>query len=246
MIKPYLTEAPAEFSTEGVDLPFCEPPYELSSTISQPASMIAHLPYVPILLLVVARPPPHAAATRLLIVQSALQIWTALAGHALGNPRAVRTQEVSIVLVGLAFHALIQSVSARPRPNTPPPGLLGGMLGEPANEVLATFIGICLWYLAFGLWSAIVVGLVVLVAVVAHADIFGRLSPTAITTLAVSTPLMFCMLAAEVTFCASLLRISRVPWHVPFDVVFWQVYWSVIDVIALAKPGSVWLVNGGR
>ena len=69
MIKPYLVEAPAEFSTDGIDLPFCEPPYEYSTTISQPASMIAHLPFVPLLLLIIARPPLHAAATRLLIMQ---------------------------------------------------------------------------------------------------------------------------------------------------------------------------------
>lgn len=171
-------------------------------------------------------------------------MWTALAGHALGNPRAVRTQEVSIVLVGLAFHAFVQSIAAAPRPNAPPAGVLGGRLGEPCNEVLATCVGVCLWYLAFGLASAIVVGFVVIAAIVVHANIFGRLSPVAVTTLAVATPLMFCMLGVEVAFCATLLRVSRAPWHVPFDVVFWQGYWSIIDVIALAKPGSVWLVSG--
>ena len=124
-------------------------------------------------------------------------------------------------------------------------GLLGGAIGGPANEVLAV-VGITLaWYLSFGLPSAISVGLVLLTLVLylGGEDAFGKLSKPAIKTLAISTPLIFALLGAEVASCKSLLQLARAPWHVVFDILFWQVYWTLLDVVALAKPGSSLVVD---
>ena len=247
-LKPYLTESPSEFSTSGLDLPFCEPPYEYSAYISQPVSMLAHLPFVPLTLLATIKPHIASPQARLLLLQSALQAWTAFAGHALSNPRVVYTQEVSILLVGLAFHAFFESLHEKSTKGGKAPttgGLLGGAIGGPANEVLAV-VGITLaWYLSFGLPSAISVGLVLLTLVLylGGEDAFGKLSKPAIKTLAISTPLIFALLGAEVASCKSLLQLARAPWHVVFDILFWQVYWTLLDVVALAKPGSSLVVD---
>ena len=81
----------------------------------------------------------------------------------------------------------------------------------------------------------------VLAAAFTYGDFCGRLTPFALKTIAVSTPLILGVLVAEVTACSSLLSLARAPWHAPFDICFWQGYFTLFDVIALATPGSIWL-----
>ena len=49
------------------------------------------------------------------------------------------------------------------------------------------------------------------------------------------------LLTLEVRFCRKLLAFDdTLSWHAPFDLVFWQGFWVLVQVVALAKPGSCW------
>ena len=46
---------------------------------------------------------------------------------------------------------------------------------------------------------------------------------------------MMIMLGFEVNACSKLLTVAKISWHSPFDLVFWQGFWSFVDYIALTK-----------
>jgi len=226
MLAPYLVES-TQFGENGIDLPFCELPFFYSSYIAQPVSAVAHLPYVPIALLSTAHglSPTHK---RLLAAQTVLQLWTT-AGHVVANPRTIKVQELSILIIA---YIAIQFVHATSR--TFPRTLM--------LKVLGVFGLTLTWYLSFGLMSAIVAGLTAIFVSVASGAATGlcsEVSPFAVQALKWSTPAVFAILIGEVAACDKLLAFAKISWHLPFDVVFWQCWWPLLDAIAIAKPGSL-------
>lgn len=53
--------------------------------------------------------------------------------------------------------------------------------------------------------------------------------------------LSFFILALENVYCENLLSISKFfPWHFIFDIVFWQIFSTTIDVIVLSSD-KMWI-----
>ena len=219
-IKPFLVETEL-FQAEGVKLLFCEVPYQYSSYIAQLPSAILHLPVVPLALLYVYRGKLSVHEKRLLYVQTTFQIWTAI-GHCVPNPRVILTQEASITLVFLLINEFIRCTTKGFAIKTPLYQMFGYMLA-------------C--YFTFGLLPAILSTAVIMGGALLYSksDVCNDLTPASKKYLFIFAAVMMIMLGFEVNACSKLLTIAKISWHSPFDLVFWQGFWSFVDYIALTK-----------
>ncbi len=203
---------------------------------------MAHLPFVPSIILGLTyfepgiiptlNPKVHGKrakdARRILWLQFALQAYTGIFGHAIPNPRVVFNQEMSISLAFTLLFALV-------RYSTP----------EEKNV-----IG---WKLALGLTVApvmmfLTVGLLPVVFLSFFAAIFvgstfegafGKFTPAADRLLlSVFVPTV-AILGVETFACEYLQQEvgATVPWHLLFDLLFWQVVGTALDVVVIAPPG---------
>ena len=165
---------------------------------------------------------------RILWLQFAVQAYTGIGGHALPNPRMICNQEVSIsITFGMLF-------------------LLVKFTTEDPNNVISLHAGtaLCLTpvllYFTIGLMPLIFMSFIAAVLIGTSVKAaFGRFTPAANKILlAVFLPTMG-VLALETVGCAALQGIARnVPWHLAFDLMFWQVVGSTVDVVIMSPPGK--------
>lgn len=237
---------------EGTQLPFCETPYYFSKSVAQLPSALLHLPYVPFLLLLVYVHRPTWIRTgdeqfQLLIGMFLFQWWTAM-GHVVPNPRVLFIQEISIVLSLLILRAFVNSMT----PN------------DDWKLDLPTFLKLLVLtlssYSICGLMPTII-GLTIIYSVCLGVmfDARGRqggipksvhsvirsampeLSDKAKATIGVTLACTTTLLVVETHLCTTLLAYdSGFSWHSPFDFMFWQVFWTMIQLASLSKPGSFW------
>ena len=234
------------------NLPFCEAPFAATPYMAQGASALAHLPYVPSFLLGISYVSPDTIPMldennkiygkyvlknkQLLWIQFALQMVSSIGGHILPNPRAVLNQEISIAL---AFSFLFNFLELT-TPNK------SKFLFE--FKVYFLFTSIFLFgYCVVGLMPIIFTGFITtLLSSIIIKDAFGLITekgknillyifiPTAVILL---TEMMSCeWLQTNVN--------QNVPWHLLFDIMFWQVIGSAIDVIIISpRPGQFLLAD---
>ncbi|GMI35737.1 hypothetical protein TeGR_g11657 [Tetraparma gracilis] len=224
------------------NLPFCEEPYALSPYLAQAGSCLAHAPYVPLVLLGVSsfspsalpgldarRSPDAGGARRLLVLQAAIQAFTALGGHALPNPRAVANQEVSIFLTYIFLLLLFTHL-------TP-----SGRNEVTAGAALLLCAAPVAFYAAAGLLPTIFstfLGVLLLGCAVPGA--FGRLTPRATSLLVATFLAAGALLVLETLSCDFLQGIARdVPYHLAFDIAFWQVVGGALDVVLVTPAGPL-------
>ena len=219
-IKPFLVETEL-FQSEGVKLLFCEVPYQYSSHIAQLPSAILHLPVVPLALLYVYRGKLSVHEKRLLYVQTTFQIWTTI-GHCIPNPRVILTQEASIILVFLLMNEFIRCTTK------------GFAIKTPLYQMVSYMLA-C--YLTFGLLPAILSTAVIIVVALLYSqsDVCNDLTPASKKYLCIFAGVMMILLGVEVNACSKLLNVAKISWHSPFDLLFWQGFWSFVDYIALTK-----------
>jgi hypothetical protein len=218
------------------NLPFCETPFASTQYMAQGASALAHLPYVPALLLGISYASSEIMPTveqhrGLLWTQFALQLYTSVCGHMLPNPSAVFCQEISI---GLAFVLLYQIFLAT--------------TSETAKQQFAwtnvvLFIATCLaGYLILGLMPIVFMSFaIVMVFCIAFPDAFGLITPYGRHILLRIFGLSVCVLALETAGCDWLNANigTDCPYHLLFDLLFWQVLGSAVDVVILSPAGNL-------
>lgn len=225
------------------NLPFCETPFAMTPYMAQGASAMAHLPYVPVLLLAIGTVSPEIIPTldnrinpraqkikQLLRLQIALQTITSMGGHMLPNPRVVMNQETSIAVAFLLLYSFFDLT-------TPEKSRWIIDFGTFASVGFLSIVG----YLWFGLMPVI---FTVFAASLAMSytikDAFGLLTPySRMTLLSIFVPTAS-VLAVETIACDWLLtNVSYLlPWHLLFDILFWQVLGSTIDIIVISPiPG---------
>ncbi|GMI08981.1 hypothetical protein TrRE_jg3570 [Triparma retinervis] len=225
------------------NLPFCEAPFAVSPWMAQGASAIAHLPFVPSVLLALptfapdlmpSMDPNHPkygrdvkAIRTMLWLQWWLQFYSSIGGHMMPNPRVTANQEVCITLAFSLLFALVKFTSDEE--------ILSWKLA------LGLTVTPIIMYLTIGLmpvvflsfFSAMFVG-------TQFKGAFERLTPHAEKCLLWTFVPTIAVLAVE-TFACDLLQnhvSQKFPWHFAFDVLFWQVVGSALDVVIISPPGK--------
>ena len=225
------------------NLPFCEKPFAITPYMAQGASAIAHLPYVPALFLGISYASPEMCYTlnpecsefahenRLFLwVQFALQLFTSVGGHMIPNPRAVLSQEISIALAFILLYNFFNLTTPQKSKQL--------IDAKTVSMIIAMSVA---GFLSVGLIPIIFVGFGVALSLeLIVPDAFGLLTPDA--RLALLYPFAACVgtLLIETVGCNWLMsNISYTcPWHVAFDILFWQVLASSVDVVILSpRPG---------
>jgi hypothetical protein len=230
------------------NLPFCETPFAVTPYMAQGASAMAHLPYVPVLLLAIGsvssetipaldnRTNPRAHKIKqMLWIQTGLQTITSFGGHMLPNPRIVMNQETSIAIAFLLLYSFFDlTTSERSR-----------WFVDFNAFVIFAFLSI-FGYVWFGLMPVI---FTVFAASLGMSytvkGAFGLLTPYSKTTLLYIFVPTATVLAVETVACDWLLKnVSYLlPWHLLFDILFWQVLGSAIDVIVISPLPGRFMVN---
>ncbi len=225
------------------NLPFCETPFAMTPYMAQGASAMAHLPYVPVLLLAIGSISPETIPTldirindrahkikHVLWIQTGLQTITSIGGHMLPNPRVVMNQEISIIIAFLLLYSFFDIA-------TPKRSRCIVDFNAFAAVAAMSIVG----YLWVGLMPVI---FTVFAASLAMSytikDAFGLLTPYSRSTLLYIFVPTATVLAVETVACDWLLtNVSfLLPWHLLFDILFWQVLGSAIDVIVISPvPG---------
>lgn len=225
------------------NLPFCETPFAVTPYMAQGASAMAHLPYVPVLLLAIGSVSPETIPAldnrinhrahkikHMLWIQTGLQTISSIGGHMLPNPRVVMNQEISIAVAFLLLYSFFDlTTPKRSR-------CIVDFKAFAAVAAMSIF-----GYLWVGLMPVI---FTVFAASLAMSytikDAFGLLTPYSKTTLLSVFLPTATVLAVETIACEWLLtNVSYLlPWHLLFDILFWQVLGSTIDVIVISQvPG---------
>ena len=225
------------------NLPFCETPFAVTPYMAQGASAMAHLPYVPVLLLAIGSVSPETIPVldnrtnprahkikQLLWIQTLLQTISSIGGHMLPNPRVVMNQEISIAIAFLLLYSLFDLTT---------PEKTRRIIDFSSFATMGFFS--IVGYLWFGLMPVI---FTVFAASLAMSytikDAFGLLTLYSRTTLLYIFVPTATVLAVETIACEWLLtNVSYLlPWHLLFDILFWQVLGSTIDVIVISSvPG---------
>jgi hypothetical protein len=233
------------------NLPFCEPPFVATQYMAQGASAMAHLPYVPSLLLGISYASPelmpalnvhsniYASENRALLwLQFSLHLFTSVGGHMLPNPRAVFCQEISIALAFALLYkifALTTTESAKRR------------IG--ARNVTAFVTACIIGYLTVGLMPIIFTCfLLVVVMQFVVKDSFGLITPHGRRVLLYIFGVASTVLVLETVCCDWLFQhvSSKCPYHLLFDLLFWQVLGSAVDVVVLSPRPSKFLLASGE
>jgi hypothetical protein len=215
-----------------VNLPFCESPYALSPYVPQLASAAAHFPYIPLMMLGVLLGAPSVfcaseatirTTKTMLFIQLVLQSAT-FVGHIIPNPRALLIQEVSI-LATMSYliyvhHAFTTGVKYRFRTSLLISSVMvGGFLTVGLMPLIAI--------------SAVCVG----TTVVLIPNAFDRLTRRSARLLMGLMCFAIAELLVEESQCDRLLVVSKTfPWHVLFDILFWQVIATIPPMILLSDP----------
>ena len=220
-----------------VNLPFCESPYALSPYVPQLASAAAHFPYIPLMMLGVLWGAPSVfkasadtirTAKSMLLIQLVLQSATCV-GHIIPNPRTLLIQEVSIIATMsyliYVHHAFTAGMKYRFRTSL----LISGvMVGGFITVGLMPLISI----------STICVG----TTVVFIPNAFDKLTRRSARLLMGLMCFAIAELLVEESQCARLMSVSTTfPWHVVFDILFWQVIATIPPMILLSDPVDGWI-----
>ena len=228
------------------NLPFCEKPFSVTPFMAQGASAIAHLPYVPALLLGISYASHEMCPTlnpdcysythenRLFLwIQFALQLFTSVGGHMIPNPRVVLSQEISIALSFILLYNFFNL--------TTPQKSKSAIDSQTVSMVIALCVS---GFLTVGLIPVMAVGFII-------ASTLEFIIPGAFSLL---TPKGRLILLYSFLTCAVSLLIETIgcnwlfsddcPWHVIFDILFWQVLGSAVDVVILSpRPGRFLLLD---
>jgi hypothetical protein len=221
-----------------VNLPFCETPYGLSPYIPQLASAAAHFPYIPLVLLGmlycapgIFRSDSHTikSAKTMLWIQYALQTITCI-GHITPNPRSFMIQEWSI-LATMSYLLFVYRVFTQ--------GVDHHI--QTTMIVAAVMIG---GFFVIGLMPLIATtGVCIGATIVMTPGAFDRLTGKTRILLGGLMCITITELLFEEAYCSSLMAISTVvPWHLLFDLLFWQVIATIPPMVLLSDPSDGWLV----
>ena len=223
------------------NLPFCEQPFAMTPYMAQGASALAHLPYIPLFLLGVAYNcpetipslvGPHAADIRsFLWWQTSLQLFTSIGGHILPNPRMIINQEISILLAFVCLFKILKLTT---------PEKANSLVNWKVFSVVAiTSVG-C--YLTIGLMPVIFMCFAASLSLGAFIrDAFGLITRRGNDVLLGTFIPAACVLLFETISCQWLqTNISlMVPWHLLFDILFWQLVGTTIDLVIISpRPGQ--------
>ena len=147
------------------------------------------------------------------------------------NPRSVLNQEISIIL---AFYFLFSFLEL----TTPKKSKY--LFKQKAFFIFTSIFMI--GYFVIGLIPIIFSGFVTTVLLnFVIEDAFGLITTKGRTVLLATFVPTAVILLIETTTCSWLLNniSNQVPWHIAFDVMFWQLVGSVIDVIVISpRPGK--------
>jgi len=235
------------------NLPFCETPFVVTPYMAQGASAMAHLPYVPVLLLAIGSISPETIPSldnrmnnhrahkikHILWIQTGLQTISSIGGHMLPNPRIVMNQEISIAVAFLLLYSFFDLT-------TP----IRSRWILDFNAFITVAMMSIFGYSWFGLMPVIFTvfaGSLALSYTIKGA--FGLLTPYSRTTLLYIFVPTATVLAVETIACDWLLtNVSYLlPWHLLFDILFWQVLGSAIDVIVISPvPGRFMIKDKTR
>ena len=217
-------------------LPFCEVSYSFNSYIPQLASALAHFPYVPITLYSIGKTAPSVIPNingkdinNHITIQLLLQLVT-MVGHIVPNPRSFLIQEFSIFLTLYWIYSFIK-ITTTTEQQPPKSVMIGGI----------SLITASMWII--GLQTTINLGIVIVGSFLASGyKIMNKLTKKSFRVVLSLFFSSFAVLALEDMYCDYLIStVPDFPWHLIFDVLFWQVVGSASCVIVLSQADGKWI-----
>ena len=212
---------------------------------------MAHMPYVPLVILALqgisptiiphldiknGPDPKNARRIRAMLwLQVAVQAYTGIGGHVLPNPRMIMNQEVSIILTFSLLFVLLKITTKSD---------VQLVIDDWKVCLLLTLLPV-VGFLTIGLMPLIFTSFFAVI-ILGHSfkGAFGRITPYGSKMLlAVFIPTVM-VLAVETLSCDYLQQnvSQNFPWHLAFDLLFWQVVGSALDVVVITPtPGPYML-----
>ena len=221
-------------------LPFYEKSFLVTPFLAQRASAIAHLPYVPSLLLGISYFSPEMCETlnpecnsyaydnRLFLwIQFALQLFTSVVSL---DTTAFLSEEISIAL----SYILLYNFFNQTTPNVSKNAI--------DTQTVSLVIALCAsGFLTVGLVPVMLIGFINAISVeLIIPGAFSLLTQRGRLILLYSFLTCVVSLLIETIGCVS----DECPWHVIFNLLFWQVLGSVVDVVILSpRPGRFLILD---
>ena len=223
------------------NLPFCEQPFAMTPYMAQGASALAHLPYIPLFLLGVAYNCPETIPTlagenaieikSFLWWQTTLQLFTSIGGHILPNPRVIMNQEISILIAFVCLFKVLKLTT---------PAKASQVVHWKMFSIVA-LVSVCC-YLTVGLMPVIFTCFAASLSLgMCIQDVFGLITWRGNQVLLATFIPSAYVLLIETISCEWLQsNISpMLPWHLLFDILFWQLLGTTIDLIIISpRPGQ--------
>ena len=221
-------------------LPFYEKSFSVTPFLAQRASAIAHLPYVPSLLLGISYFSPEMCETlnpecisyaydnRLFLwIQFALQLFTSVVSL---DATAFLSEEISIALSYILLYNFF---------NLTTPNVSKNAID---TQTVSLVIALCAsGFLTVGLVPVMLIGFIIAISVeLIIPGAFSLLTQKGRLILLYSFLTCVVSLLIENIGCVS----DECPWHVIFNLLFWQVLGSVVDVVILSpRPGRFLILD---
>ena len=210
------------------NLPFCEKIYSFNPYIPQMASALAHFPYMALILYSISFFTPSIIKIKekgmknFFIIQIILQLITMI-GHLIPNPRLFIIQEISIILtLSWLYHFLKLTTTSKNIPSK--------------NTVIKCISVLIVSMYLIGLQNSINISITIIaLSLICGYNIMDKLTKKAFYMVISILFLSFTILALENIYCESLLSIMpNFPWHFVFDIIFWQVFGSLLPLLVLS------------
>lgn len=187
-------------------LEFCEEPYTYSNYFPQVFSAIGHFPLVPIYLVVIEK--HHNFFVYILLLLQFISMF----GHLVTNPYFFYIPQLSSMFIIYWLFLFIFNTTTE---------LNTGKSIVYLGLTVSSFL-FCMWIV--GLYYTIFLHVFMFLVLIRSTTICNLLSKRNRLCIFGLFFLSFMVLGLEVLFCNNLLEVnSSIPWHLCFDILFWQI-----------------------
>lgn len=221
---------------ENINLEFCEPLYVFNKNLPQFFSAITHFPYIPFFFLLMYYifpefiPGFNFNIIKLCLIQSSVQLIT-MGGHLVDNPYLFFIPQLSAILTIYWIYYFSNITTT--------------IEFQISKKILIiSFINMLLLIFFFGLISSIFLNFLMLIIFIRKNNLFNKLSKKAKYFMFLMYFISFIILGIELYFCNNLLKIGPlIPWHIFFDLLFWQINGTIIIMMAILSNENKLIKN---
>ena len=192
-------------------LEFCEPIYYYNYYIPQFISTLGHFPYFPIFLLLTNFLYFNKLKINFVKIQTTLQLITMI-GHMVINPYLYYIPQISSLLtIYWMYNFILLTTSDMFKPNL--------------NNLIIMLLLVYFNVYSFGLLHSIFINFTIFIIILYYNNFCNKLQNFNKKLIFFLFSLSFIILGLELKYCNNLILF---PWHIFFDILFWQINGSII------------------